>query len=333
MSADKETIHELEVINETNVSLNFVVKGEVITSNFETFEKHVVARIHSINDVIETNEHVEQGKIDVKDLKSFVEELNAKEDEALKQMNEVNMLLQGTKRLRGFADEKRKAIEKEVKRIAAKIKQDLIDSGISSLEIKTKAFEKLVVDATYRKSSPALMKKAIDEAVESINSQIIENRELLQACKDKHGESVGYDESALLVMPTEMVVIELDRRVERQRQEKEKAELQAKLEAEKKAAADKAASQPEMALEKTVTSEIQRADTKSGNHLDKRPAVETKPSFGKEEEWDQFMMDVPAVFLQFRELRLALDHAENQKRALKMAEAVNDAFQEMKKGN
>jgi len=317
---------ELEVVPTATTALTIAVKGEVLSSNFVDYEKFVIARVESVNVDLKTPEDIEQGKLDSKELKAFVTDLDDKADNAYKEMNQVYMLMQGIKRLKGSADEKRIAIDRKVKEISAKIKQDLIDAGIANLEL------------TNRKSSPLKMSEAIDDVVGSINLAVQSNRKAIDACKEKHGDAIGYDEHTLLAMTPEMLVVELERRIERQAQAVEKAKLQAKLDAEKiaKDEAEAIARQNERDMFKPsegvnkTSSEI--VDTPSVKAPE--PEIETvqakTESETAEQEMARFMDVVPSAFAPVKAARSALKHPENIDAAGEFAQSLGAAWSKLK---
>jgi len=329
---------ELEVVPTATTALTIAVKGEVLSSNFVDYEKFVIARVESVNVDLKTPEDIEQGKLDSKELKAFVTDLDDKADNAYKEMNQVYMLMQGIKRLKGSADEKRIAIDRKVKEISAKIKQDLIDAGIANLELNTPANRLAVKNATNRKSSPLKMSEAIDDVVGSINLAVQSNRKAIDACKEKHGDAIGYDEHTLLAMTPEMLVVELERRIERQAQAVEKAKLQAKLDAEKiaKDEAEAIARQNERDMFKPsegvnkTSSEI--VDTPSVKAPE--PEIETvqakTESETAEQEMARFMDVVPSAFAPVKAARSALKHPENIDAAGEFAQSLGAAWSKLK---
>jgi len=248
------------------------------------------------------------------------------------------MLMQGIKRLKGSADEKRIAIDRKVKEISAKIKQDLIDAGIAKLELNTLWFQQAIAEATKRKSSPLKMSEAIDEVVESINLGVLNNKKAIADCKEKHGDSIGYDNLKLLCMTPEMLVVELERRIERQAQAVEKAKLQAKLDAEKiaKDEAEAIARQNERDMFKPsegvnkTSSEI--VDTPSVKAPE--PEIETvqakTESETAEQEMARFMDVVPSAFAPVKAARSALKHPENIDAAGEFAQSLGAAWSKLK---
>ena len=329
---------ELEVVPTATTALTIAVKGEVLSSNFVDYEKFVIARVESVNVNLKTPEDVEQGKLDSKELKAFVADLDEKADNAYKEMNQVYMLMQGIKRLKGSADEKRIAIDRKVKEISAKIKQDLIDAGIAKLELNTLWFQQAIAEATKRKSSPLKMSEAIDEVVESINLGVLNNKKAIADCKEKHGDSIGYDNLKLLCMTPEMLVVELERRIERQAQAVEKAKLQAKLDAEKiaKDEAEAIARQnerdmfkPSEGINKTSSEIVDTPSVKAPE-----PEIETVQAKTEnetaEQEMERFMEVVPSAFAPVKAARSALKHPENIDAAGEFAQSLGAAWSKLK---
>jgi len=329
---------ELEVVPTATTALTIAVKGEVLSSNFVDYEKFVIARVESVNVNLKTPEDVEQGKLDSKELKAFVADLDEKANNAYKEMNQVYMLMQGIKRLKGSADEKRIAIDRKVKEISAKIKQDLIDAGIAKLELNTLWFQQAIAEATKRKSSPLKMSEAIDEVVESINLGVLNNKKAIADCKEKHGDSIGYDNLKLLCMTPEMLVVELERRIERQAQAVEKAKLQAKLDAEKiaKDEAEAIARQnerdmfkPSEGINKTSSEIVDTPSVKAPE-----PEIETVQAKTEnetaEQEMARFMDVVPSAFAPVKAARSALKHPENIDAAGEFAQSLGAAWNKLK---
>lgn len=99
----------------SNQELIVKIKGEVVESNLDYYKVEVMKFIASINSDLKTDEDFVQAEADIKDLKGKEGAINEKLDEAMKQAEEINLLMTGGGELRESVRQKRLELEKLVK--------------------------------------------------------------------------------------------------------------------------------------------------------------------------------------------------------------------------
>ena len=309
------------------MELAVTVKGEIIESNFDDFKLTVEAQIAEINTDLKTDEDFGQAQSDVKSLAEFEKMLDDTEVGVIEQMEQVHKLVTGIAELKATSSSKRKTLNKLVtdqkKVVKAQIKRD----ALAMVSIAHPDAELRIDGAMKSKRILATLRSSAEGEAKKIESEISEARKIISTYREQGEESILYDEPKLLTMRDAMLSVELERRVERKRQEAEKAKLQAQLDAEKKAAAEKAAKENEEQISKASLDSSEPCPSNESDSLRQDEGVTAS------QEMAQFLTDVPSVFLAFRDKRLALKHPENQEKALKFAEGINDLWTQFKNSN
>ena len=279
------------------VELSVVVKGEVVSENFEAFKAYLTSLMEGVNLDLKTDEDFKQAKSDIADLKKIEARLAEVDKEIIGSMDHINKLITGNNELREVAGEKRKHLVKLAKDRTAELKTSLVNSGIEALEVKSSEFEKLVRESIKGMSSLEKMQEKITSIVEGINKRIEKAREIIESCKIEHGSDICHGEKALLLMPIEAMETELERRVERREADrkaealrKEAEEQRAKAEALAKAKAEEERIRKEREAEAEEVRkrlEAQKAEEEALSNSEKSSPIGESQSDAHEEQGEE----------------------------------------------
>lgn len=313
------------------LDLTIIVKGEVISSTFESFREMTEAQIESINFELSTDADFEQAGQDVKRLKGFEDTLGEKEDEILKSLDGINALILGCRGLKELSRKTRLELDKIVKEKSAEVKFNLLRDGYAALSADCRGFRLKIEESIKGKKSLERMKEAITATVEGINAQVEECRQLIEAAEKKeNGAAVTYGRADLLILSPDVVRKELESREERIKSEIEKQRLRDEAERLKKEAEAKAAAEREKLA----------ASTKEAPQADPTPApasapdqveevqASTAPAAGTsaDAELEAFIKTVSSAFAPVKAARNALADPRNIAAAEAFAAAIVPAW-------
>lgn len=306
---------------ENKMELAVIVKGEIVTSNFDEFSEMVKSQIAMVNTDLETDEDFGQAEIDIKRLTAFEKTLTDKEQDVLSQMDQVYKLVSGLAELKDISRNKRldlnNLVTEQKKVIRIRIKRD----AVASISLDHPDAEQRIEAAMKGKRNLETLRDSAEQEADAIEQEITDARVVLASYTSKHGDSIAYDEPKLLVMGKELLTSELERRVERQRAEAEKARLKAEAEqARKEAEAAKAATEtpamPEPLPEPPKVGAIPVKNT---------PEPETAA-----EEMKRYIAMVEECFAPARTARDNLKHPENIEAAQVFAKTLGKAWSTLK---
>lgn len=318
--------------------LIITVKGEVISSNFDAFREMAEARIDSINFDLTTDEDFEQAAQDVKSLKGFEDTLTLKEDEILKALGDINLLITGTRELKGLTRKSRLELNKIVTDQSALMRANLLKDGYAALAADCRDFRAKIEESIKGKKSLEKMKEAITATVKGINAQVEECRKLIDAAAEgDHGNAITYGRQEMLFMSPDTVRSELERRKERIVAEIERQRLIDETNRLKREADEKAAEQ--VAKEKAAQAEApapepqpepESAKQPEPVSLPKEPAV-TDEGFSPEAaaELRQFIDTTQTAFTPVKAAREALKHPQAIAAAEAFAMAIIPAWKSL----
>ncbi len=304
------------------ITLSISVKGEIVQSNFAEFRSWAEDQIEGINYDLSTDEDFGQAKLDEKSLKDFEDKLAQAEDRALKEMDEVYALINGTRDLKGKAREARLGLARKVKARAEEIRKELLEAGFRDLDHDCRKFREAITASIKGKSSLEKMREAIAKVVDDANAAVAKIRELFAAAMDEHGDAVAYGEKELLSQDSESVRVELERRVERHRAALREAELKAQAEKLRKEAEEKAKaeeSQPMAEKTKPIVPQPKPAG------LGRNAKLPTGKSEDPAEEMEGFKAVLKSAFGPVKEARAALKFPENIKAGEEFARLMTEA--------
>ena len=313
------------------LELAIVVEGKIIESNFTLFREEAERQIEGISFDLVTDEDFDRADIDAKGLKRFEDTLATTKSDFLKQMDEVNALLESVDGLSALARKARLELQKRVDSRKAEIREGIVRDGLAALEMTCREFSERIQEAIKGKKSLAKMQEAVTEVVETINAGILSNREILDKARAEHGEGIAYSESAFLCMAPESARTEMERRIERHRASLKEAEQKAEIERLRKEAEEKAR-QERLAAQARVETERVKEEVAAPPAAAVAPApVEqaAAPIMREEtapEELETFLRILRASFAPVKEARAALKHPANIEAAKQFADTLGTAF-------
>jgi len=324
------------------VELSVIVKGEVISNNFPAFKEFALSQMEGINLELETDDHFKQAKSDVKSLQDFEKNLDQVDKQIIESMDEINVLLTGTRELREVSGTKRKHLAGLAKTRTAELKESLIQAGIGALAIQAPDFVQAVRDSIFRKSSLKGMQDAITETVEGINARVAEVKALVMSFECNHGSDIVHGLNQLLLMPRDTLQIELERRVERRTADRKAEKLRAETEALKATARIKELEVERKAEEIRKAEQVQRlAGIAKLNEAAQEMATEEEPAetpapqavpLTQAEELSAFLKIFAGAFAPIKAARAELVHPENIAAGERFAEGFGNLFQALSEG-
>lgn len=236
-------------------TLAISLKGEIVSSNFAEFKAELKKHIASLVYTLKTDADFTTAEANVKQLKETEEALEEAKKKALEQAQEVQELFAQIDDINGDSRTARLKLESQIRaRKAARRKEIVIDAVAQVTAIKKGAVILRIEAAIKGKRNFDTMAEAAEAEATLMQDGITAARAIIEAHKADHGSTLLPDPETLEWMDAEALSLELNRRLERQQSEKEKADLKAKIAkqeataaAEKKAAADKVVADKRMA--------------------------------------------------------------------------------------
>jgi len=329
------------------LELAIAVEGKVITSNFDLYKEYATAQIEGISFDLKTDEDFDRADQDAKGLKAFETRLTDAKADFLRQMDEVNSLLESVDELGGLARNTRLELEKRVKARKVEVREGIVRDGINALEVKNREFSEIIGEAIKGKSSLLKMQEAVTETVNRINERIQDNRAAFEKAREDHGDAVAYGEDAFVSLTVESAKVEIERRIERHRAAIKEAELKAEAdrlrkEKEEREALDRLAAKQEAERERQEkAAQVAPAPAAEPAPVVKEslptdaPATVNQPltvqaaamrEESEEEERETFTKILMSAFAPVKEARKALKHPANIDRAQAFADALGAAW-------
>ena len=221
MPAKKKTV----VTESASLELAIAVEGKIINSNFEIFREMAESMIDNISFDLKTDEDFEQADNDAKRLKKFEESLVQGKKDFLKQMDEVNSLLEGVSKLGDLSRSTRLELEKKIKEKKLSVREDIVRDALKAIRAQSREFTEAIQESMKGKSSLVKIQEAVTAVVNQINARIESNQLLFASAQEEHGDAVAYGESSFITLTVESAKIEIERRVERHKAALKEAEL------------------------------------------------------------------------------------------------------------
>eukprot|EP00112_Aurelia_sp_Birch-Aquarium-sp1_P009514 Seg20830.1 transcript_id=Seg20830.1/GoldUCD/mRNA.D3Y31 product="hypothetical protein" protein_id=Seg20830.1/GoldUCD/D3Y31 len=337
------------------MELAIQIKGEIVNSNFDAFKANCLERIEGMKYELLTDDDFKKAKEDIKSLKESEDALKIAKEEALKQMDEVYALMGGIDEIVKASSECRLEKSREVKKRDAEIKEKIIDDALQLIDHPYReTFREKVTLGAKGKRSFTTMKKGAEEVAKNVYEDILATRGVLLEFANEHGKTLIQDGLSLELLNADSVASELRHRLEKQRDEEEKARLKAEAEkAKAEAEAEKARTQAKIEQDKrereakevsaSVTS--QESKVNEGSKPDKAsgqdahdPLPETAPPVPTQEETAEqemarFTSIVVSAFAPVKEARAQLKHQENIEAAEEFANGLSDSWAIFKSKN
>jgi hypothetical protein len=326
------------------LELAIAVEGKVITSNFDLYKEYATAQIEAISFDLKTDEDFDRADQDAKGLKAFETRLTDAKADFLRQMDEVNSLLESVDELGGLARNTRLELEKRVKARKVEVREGIVRDGIAALEVKNREFSEIIGEAIKGTSSLLKMQEAVTDTVNRINERIQDNRAAFEKAREDHGDAVAYGEDAFVSLTVEAAKVEMERRIERHRAAIKEAELKAEAEKARKQAEQERREREEAERREAMRIESERRAAERKAELEAQstqPAPEPAPTVNQavtvpapsvmreeseEEERETFTKILMSAFAPVKEARKALKHPANIDRAQAFADALGAAW-------
>lgn len=339
--------------DETQVApmeLVIVAESKLIQDNFTDFKANLETIISSVNTDLKTDEDFNNAKQSSKQLKEIETKLDSALAKVLADFDEISTIVDGVKDLKGLSAEKRKSLDKLVTDRTAELKKKLVDEGICALRLDTSVNREAVRKAIYRKSSFEKMQEAIDAVVNKINEAVDVCQQAIDDHIDEHGNGLIYDKNDLLAMSPDILKVELERRVERERAAKQAALLKEearKAEEEAAKAKAEAVKVPEEKPAEEPTKEKPVDDVPpylkrgvQGGGFPAPPKIDSIPvgnaakqaTETPEEEMDRFITEFEAAFGPVKISRSNLKHSKNVMAGQSLADVLREVWIPFKEG-
>jgi len=302
---------------ETSMELIISVEGKIISSNFDAFRDYAKTRIQEINFDLTTDDDFNQASEDAKMLDGFEKLLASKEEEMLKSLDDVYLLITGSRELKKLSAEKRIALTKAVKDRREAVIDSMIQQGIKNLVLDVEPFRTQIKESVKGKKSFGIMSMTITDLVNAINRRVETNREYLATIEAAHGSEIVYGPNELLRMDPEVLAKEIDTRIERMKAAIEKKKLQEENDRMKREAA---AQQPAPAPQPTAPAALPPTQAPASNPIEKTEQDAEK------EELESFINTVKTGFAPFKAARESLVFPLNRERANAFAVKMNAAW-------
>lgn len=347
---------------EKPLELAIAVEGKIISSNFEAYKEYAEAQILAISFDLKTDEDFDRADKDAKGLKVFETRLSQAKADFLKQLDEINGLMESVDGLGDLARKSRLELEKRVKSRKEEVREGIVRDGIAALEVRNREFSDIIGASIKNMSSLAKMQEAVTKTVDQINARIEANRDTFAKGKDEHGDAVAFGEDAFVSLTVEAAKVEMERRIERHRAALKEAELKAERdrlqrEADEKARQERLAEQARQETARVAAQAAEDAKTISTPPEQTREAVATveppaaeperaasRPAAlsqeetaamreeNEAEEMETFTRILKAAFVPVKEARTALVHRANIAKAEAFAVSLGAAWKTLNEG-
>ena len=241
------------------------LKGEITDTNFDEWKNNLLARLKNVNTELASDDDFANAESDVKIIKAGEVALKNAKASALEQADEIQKLFAAIDEVSSEAREARLALERQIKKRKAEIKDEIVESGLDAVKayieeqstelqsvknswLDRSAFEEEIkgkrTTTSMQKAVTGLqvkIKNEIAQREESINA----NRSVLDKINDDYS-AVFQDKESLLLMDDESLQATIAERIEYFEAEKKK----------QSEAATKEPVEPEQATEKDPDSAV-----------------------------------------------------------------------------
>lgn len=324
-------------------SLTVTAKAELITNNLPAFEESFRKGLDGLKYELLTDDDFAKAKDDIKAIKEAERMIASVDQEIVNGSVDIKAIRDSLAELAEEARQFRLDREKEIKERDAKIKAKILEDALGLIDHpKRERYRDQVAAGARGKRSFETMAKGANQAAKAVNEAILKTRAVLDEFENTHGRLLIPDRVDLELESVEVVGGKLNARLEKQRDEEEKARLKAEAEeARKQAEYEKAKATAEEA--KTELKEPAPAPVTTPTPPtapEPAPKVGTIPvgtaakeaAQTAEEEMARFLAIVEVAFAPVKAARAKLRHTENIRRAQRFATALGEAWTEFKKG-
>lgn len=321
------------------MELSISLKGEILSSNFSEFCDNLKADINAINQSLSTDEDFSEAADNVKGLKIYEKALIDAKKNALEQAADVQKLFEAIDDISETARQARLKLDRQIKAKKEEVRKSILSNALASvIATNQQHFELRIVKAMKGKKTVETQQAAASSEVEAINAEVTATRATMDKFVSVQGTVLVPDPHILELQDSLAVGIELARRLERQRDEEEKATLRAE-----KAAADAAlkAEQKKTAAEKVEVEEplnekqaaaVQVGVSAGADTAKSTPAPQVTPATTESEadEFKRLIETIQAGFAPAKAARGALKHSNNIAKAGVFAKALGAAWNTLK---
>ena len=217
------------------------LKGEITDTNFDEWKNDLLARLKKVNTELASDDDFANAESDVKNIKAGEVTLKNAKASALEQADEIQKLFAAIDEVSSEAREARLALERQIKKRKAEIKDEIVESGLDAVKayieeqstelqsvknswLDRSAFEEEIkgkrTTTSMQKAVTGLqvkIKNEIAQREESINA----NRTVLEKINDDYS-AVFQDKESLLLMDDESLQATIAERIEYFEAEKKK---------------------------------------------------------------------------------------------------------------
>ncbi len=217
------------------------LKGEITDTNFDEWKNDLLARLKNVNTELASDDDFANAESDVKIIKAGEVALKNAKASALEQADEIQKLFAAIDEVSSEAREARLALERQIKKRKAEIKDEIVESGLDAVKayieeqstelqsvknswLDRSAFEEEIkgkrTTTSMQKAVTGLqvkIKNEIAQREESINA----NRTVLEKINDDYS-AVFQDKESLLLMDDESLQATIAERIEYFEAEKKK---------------------------------------------------------------------------------------------------------------
>ncbi len=207
--------------------------GEVTDTNFSEWKNDLLARLEKVNTELATDDDFANAEADVKIIKAGEKSLKEAKTSALEQANEIQKLFAAIDEVSAEAREARLALERQIKKRKAEIKDEIVDSGVDSvieyLQQQSDALQSVrhswldksaFEDAIKGKRTTASMQKAVTKLLAQIKGEIADreekisqNTKKLEEIDDKYS-AVFQDQDSLALMDAAQLDLTIEERID-----------------------------------------------------------------------------------------------------------------------
>lgn len=217
------------------------LKGEVTDTNFDEWKNDLLKQLKQVNTELSTDDDFANAESDVKAIKAGEKALKNAKASALEQADEIQKLFAAIDEVSDEARDARLALERQIKKRKAEIKEEVVDEGIEAVRnyfndqsdalqsVRHSWFDRQAFEEEIKgKRTTASMQKAVTALVVKIKGEIADrealiddNNKVLDNIDDEYS-TVFQDKQSLLLMDADTLQATIDQRIEYHNAEIEK---------------------------------------------------------------------------------------------------------------
>lgn len=321
----------------TNTELVISLEGKILDSNFEEFCAKLKACIQGLDTELVTDADFDQADADAKQLKAAEKSLKDAKASALEQAEEVQKLFAAIDDVSEEARKARLSLEKQIKARKAARREEIIAAAVDSLDVTLKSQCRPRIEGSLKgRKAFERMEWAAENEAKQIQAEVDAARDVIEAHRKAHGGTLLPDVEKLELQKAELVAVELQRRMEKQKIEEEakrlreeRAAAEREAEAERKAADARA---KQMAAKETQAESSGQRVSAMPDVAQATPATRNVADLSEAEEMAEFVATLKQAFAPAKAARAKLKHPANVRKAKTFADDLAGAWGELKKG-